>query len=210
MGAHGIEIDVHCLEGELIVIHDDSLNRTTNGSGLLRRHTLAQVRLLDAGKGERIPLLREVLDTVDRRALVNIELKGPRAAAPVLALVRDYIASRSWSPHDFIISSFRRAGLHALRGSGLPIGILFARSPRRFPPLARALGAWSIHVPLGHVTPGVVSRVHAGNLKLLVYTVNDPVDMDRMQQLGVDGIFTDYPDRFTGNEKTLGTASLNL
>ncbi len=197
MGAGGIEIDVHSLDGELVVIHDNSLNRTTNGSGLLRRHTLAQVRSLDAGKGERIPLLREVLDTVDRRGLVNIELKGPRTAGPVLALVRDYIAARAWSPADFLISSFRRPELRALRGSGLPIGILFARSPRLFRRLARTLDAWSINVPRSHVTPGLVSRVHAQGLKLLVYTVNDGAAMDRMHQMGVDGIFTDYPDRWT-------------
>jgi len=197
MGADGIEIDVHCLEGELVVIHDNSLNRTTNGSGLLRRHTLAEVRLLDAGKLERIPLLREVLDTVDRRALVNIELKGLRTAAPVLALVREFIAARGWSPDDFLLSSFRRAELRALRGSGLRIGILYGRSPRLFRRLARALDAWSINVPLAHATPGLVSRTHADGRKLLVYTVNDRADMERMQQIGVDGIFTDYPDRWT-------------
>lgn len=201
MGADGIEIDVHFLDGELVVIHDNSLNRTTNGSGPLRRHTLAQVRALDAGKGEQIPLLREVLDTVDRRALVNIELKGTRTAAPVLALVRDYIARRSWSPADFLISSFHRTELRAIRGCGLPIGILFGRSPRLFRRLARALDAWSINVPSAHVTTGLVSRVHANGLKLLVFTINDRPAMERMQKLGVDGIFTDFPDRWTANKK---------
>jgi glycerophosphoryl diester phosphodiesterase len=197
MGAGGIEIDVHSLQGELIVIHDSRLNRTTNGTGLLRHHTLAQVRSLDAGKGERIPLLSEVLETVNRRALVNIELKGPRTASPVLALLRDFIALRGWSPTDFLLSSFRRAELRQLRDSGIPIGILFARSARLFRPLARALGASYIHVPLARVTPGLVSRVHADGRKLLVFTVNTRPDMDRMQQMAVDGIFTDYPDRWT-------------
>jgi glycerophosphoryl diester phosphodiesterase len=198
MGADGIEIDVHCLDGALIVIHDATLNRTTDGSGPLRRRTLAQVRGLDAGKGERIPLLHEVLDAVDRRALVNIELKGPRTAAPVQALLRQYIARRGWSPKDFLISSFRRAELRQLRGSGLPIGILFVRSPRRFRPLARELDAWSVHVPLQRVAPRLVSRVHADGRKLFVFTVNDRADMERLQQWGVDGIFSDYPDRWTG------------
>jgi len=198
MGADGVEIDVYCLEGELVVLHDNSLNRTTDGSGLLRRQTLAQVRQLDAGKGERIPLLGEVLDTVNRRGLVNIELKGPRTAAPVLALIRDYIARRGWSPEDFIISSFRRGELHQMRGSGLSLGILFVRSPRLFRRLAHVLEAWSVHVPLAHVTPGLVTRVHANGLKILVFTVNTRADMDRMRQIGVDGIFTDYPDRWTG------------
>ena len=197
MGAGGIEIDVHILEGELIVIHDSRLNRTTNGSGLLRHHTLAQVRSLDAGKGERVPLLTEVLDTVNRHALVNIELKGPRTALPVLALLRDYVARRGWTPNDFLLSSFRRAELRQLRDGGFPIGILFARSARLFRPLARALGASSIHVPLARVTPALVSRVHADGRKLLVFTVNTRPDMDRMHQIGVDGIFSDYPDRWT-------------
>jgi len=198
LGADGIEIDVHCLEGELIVIHDATLNRTTNGSGPLRHRTLAQVRSLDAGKGERIPLLREVLDAVDRRALVNIELKGLRTAAPVRTLLREYIAQRGWTPKDFLISSFRMAELRQLRDSGLPLGILFARSARLFRTLARGMCAWSIHVPLAHVTPRMVSSVHADGRKLFVFTVNDRTDMDRMDKMGVDGIFSDYPDRWTG------------
>lgn len=197
MGADGVEIDVYALEGELIVIHDSTLDRTTNGSGPLRRQTLAHVRGLDAGGGERIPLLREVLDMVNRRALVNIELKGPRTAAPVRALLEDYLA-RGWSPAEFLVSSFRRAELAQLRDSGLPIGILFPRSARLFRRIARALGASSIHVPLAHATPRLVSRVHADGRKLFVYTVNARPEMERMRQIGVDGIFSDYPDRWTG------------
>ena len=195
MGADGIEIDVHILGGEILVIHDSTLNRTTNGRGRLSRHKLAHVRSLDAGRGERIPLLREVFDLVNRRALVNIELKGTRTAAPVGWLLRDYI-SRGWSPDNFLVSSFRRNELRQLRDCGLPIGILFAGSARLFRPLARALGAYSIHVPLAHATPRLVSRVHADGRKLFVYTVNDLADMHRMHQLGVDAIFSDFPDRW--------------
>lgn len=197
MGAAGIEIDVHLIHGELLVFHDHRLDRTTNGKGLLRRHTLAYLRALDAGKGEPIPLLREVLDTINRRALVNIELKGRRTAAPVLALLRDYTRNRGWSPADFLISSFHRPELRQLRGAGFPIGILFVRAPRHYGPLARALGAHALHVPLQQVTPALVNRVHADSLKLFVFTVNTPADIQRMQEMGVDGIFTDFPDRVT-------------
>ena len=198
LGAGGIEIDVHCLEGELIVLHDSRLDRTTDGSGPFRRRTLAQLRRLDAGNGERIPLLREVLDAVDRRAMVNIELKGRRTAAPVQALLREYIERRGWTASDFIVSSFHRAELRQLRDSGLRLGVLFARSARGFRPAAHRLNAWSIHVSLAHVSPRLVSRVHADGRKLFVYTVNDRPTMERMQQMGVDGIFSDYPDRWTG------------
>jgi len=198
LGVDGIEIDVHLLDGELIVIHDSTLDRTTNGSGPLRRLSLAQLRSLDAGQGEPIPLLREVLDAVDRRALINIELKGRRTALPVVALLRHYIAHRGWSPAHFLISSFRRAELRQLRASGLPIGILFARSARLFRSLARSLDAVSIHVPLAHATPRLAARVHADGRKLFVYTVNRPADILRVQQMGVDAIFTDYPNLCLG------------
>ena len=197
LGADGIEIDVRCLDGELIVIHDGTLNRTTNGAGALRRHTLAQVRELDAGKGERVPLLREVLDAVDRRALVNIELKGSRTGAPVLALLREYMARRGWATDDFLVSSFRKNELRQLRDSGFRIGLLFARSGRLFRRPARALHAWSIHVPLAHTTPRLVSRAHTDGRRIFVFTVNEQEDMERLEQMGVDGIFSDYPDRWT-------------
>ena len=201
MGAGGVEIDVHCLDGEIIVIHDSRLNRTTNGFGPLRRHTLAQVRQLDAGKGERVPLLREVLDAVDRQALVNIELKGRGTAGPVLELLRYYTVHRGWMPTDFLISSFHRSELRKARGGGFPIGILFARSARGFRPLARALGAWSIHVPAAQVTPGLVTRAHADDRKVLVFTVNSRDEMERLEKMGVDGIFTDYPNLMLGLAK---------
>src|SRR3954464_9724202 len=73
LGAHGIEIDVYFVDGEIIVIHDAKLERTTNGKGYVARKSLAYLRSLDAGKGERIPTLRQVFDTVDRRAFINIE-----------------------------------------------------------------------------------------------------------------------------------------
>jgi len=198
LGVKGIEIDVHWVHGELLVIHDDRLNRTTNGAGLLRHHSISHLRALDAGKGERIPFLREVLDAVDRRAVVNIELKGRHTARPVLDLLRHYTSDLGWSPRNFLISSFRRAELRQLRGSGFPIGILYAGSARLFRRFARELGATTINVPLQRVTPGMVKRVHADGRKLLVYTVNEAADMARMQHLGVDGIFTDFPDRWTG------------
>ncbi len=201
MGADGIEIDVHCLEGELVVIHDHSLDRTTDGSGLVRRHSLAQVRRLDAGKGERIPLLHEVLDAVNRRALVNIELKGSRTAVPVLEILRHYgPGTPGLRPLPDLLLPPDRTPFIARRR--LPhrhsLWPLAASLP---PPCPGALDAWSIHVPLDHATPSLISRVHADGRKLLVFTVNERPDMDRMQQIGVDGFFTDYPDRWTGKAK---------
>jgi glycerophosphoryl diester phosphodiesterase len=194
LGADGIEFDVHCAGGEIVVIHDNRLDRTTNGKGLLRRHTLAQLRQLDAGHGERIPLLHELLDLINHRVLLNIELKGRGTALPVLHLLRHYCAARGWTPQNFILSSFNRAELDVLRGTEFPLGILFPRSPRMFRRAARALGAYSIHIARQHANVRLAKRIHAEGLKLFVFTVNDPAEMARMREIGVDGIFTDYPN----------------
>jgi glycerophosphoryl diester phosphodiesterase len=195
LGAEGIEIDVHCAANALVVIHDARLDRTTNGKGLLRDRSFTQIRQLDAGKGEGIPLLAEVLDLINRRAFLNIELKGRGTALPVLQQLRYFCSTRGWKPQDFILSSFHRPELKAVRGSEFPLGILFSRSPRLFRRAARALGAYSIHVPRQHATARLAARVHAEGLKLFVFTVNDPAQMRRMKQIGVDGIFTDFPNR---------------
>src|SRR5436309_1394238 len=73
LGANGIEVDVYFVDGELIVIHDDTLDRTTNGHGPVVEQSLDFIRSLDAGKGEKIPTLREIFDAVDRRAFINVE-----------------------------------------------------------------------------------------------------------------------------------------
>lgn len=198
MGAVGIEIDVHLLEGELVVIHDATLNRTTNGTGALARRSLAYVRSLDAGAGERVPLLREVVEAafaINARALINIELKGRGTAKPVAEFLHAWMARTGGPPDRFLLSSFHRTELRLLRGSTWPIGILFARSALRFRKLADALRARSIHLPLRHVTARAVERIHAHGQEVFVYTVNEPRDFTRMRRIGVDGVFTDYPDR---------------
>ena len=87
LGADWIEVDVYAVKGELIIIHDERLERTTNGTGYVRDTSLAYLRSLDAGKGQCIPTLREVLDSVDRRAGINVELKGPNTAGLAVSLI---------------------------------------------------------------------------------------------------------------------------
>jgi len=197
-GADGIEIDVYFVDGELVVFHDAKLDRTTNGRGRLMKKKFEQLRALDAGKGERIPTLREVLDTVDGRAFINIEMKGRRTAKPVLELIRGQMRARGLRREDFLISSFWRRELRDLRalgGSEIPLGILFARRARRFKKLAAQLGASAIHTPLNFTNARLVRRAHENNLKVFVYTANDPRDIERMRKIGVDGVFTDFPKR---------------
>jgi glycerophosphoryl diester phosphodiesterase len=195
LGAHGVEIDVRFVDGELLVFHDTRLERTTNGRGLLARQRFAQLRALDAGLGERIPTLREVCETVDRRAFINIELKGRRTAGPVEALIREFLAERGWAPEHFLISSFHHGELRSLRDPRLRIGLLLARPSRLYHLSARRVRAWSVHPALRYTTPQFVEDAHRRGWKVFPYTANSPAEIARLRSYGADGVFTDFPER---------------
>lgn len=197
LGADGIEVDVYFVNGELVVIHDRTLGRTTNERGFVMQKSFAYLRSLDAGRGERIPTLAEVCDTVNRRAIINVELKGPRTAAPVAALIADYVERRGWCYEDFLVSSFGFAQLRQVKRlqPQIPIGALLARVPRSLAAAAEKLGASSVNPSKERVTAKLVADAHRRGLKVFVFTVNEPKDLARMKTLGVDGVFSDFPER---------------
>lgn len=195
LGAHGIEIDVWFIDGELLVFHDATLDRTTNGHGSIARKSFAQLRALDAGGGERIPTLREVFETVDRRAFINIELKGRRTAGPVRALIAEFVEQRGWQFEDFVVSSFHRTELRAITDPRIPIALLLTRPTRLYALSARRVRAVAVNPALRYVTKHFVDDAHQRGLKVFVYTVNEPDDFARLRAWGVDGVFTDFPER---------------
>ena len=196
LGADWIEIDVHAVEGDLIVIHDEQLERTTNGTGYVRDKSLAHLRSLDAGKGQCIPTVREVLDSVNGRAGINVELKGPKTAGLVVSMIEKYVRERHWNYEQFIVSSFNRRQLSKVRklNPHIRIGILIDRPRRHYAIFARRYDAYSVNVQSDLVTARFIARAHERGLKAFVYTVNSPEEIDRLQALGVDGIFTDFPE----------------
>lgn len=195
LGANGIEIDVQLVGGHLWVFHDSRLERTTNGQGYLRRKSFEELRALDAGQGERIPFLREVLDEIRGRAILNIELKGRRTAAHVEAIIHEAVSRGEWDYGQFLVSSFLQLELRALKDRRIRRGLLLARPTRLFHLSARRVAAWSVHPALKFTTPKFVDAAHQRGWKVIPYTVNDPADLARMKELGVDGVFTDYPER---------------
>jgi glycerophosphoryl diester phosphodiesterase len=180
----------------LIVIHDEQLERTTNGSGYVRDKSLAYLRSLDAGKGQRIPTLREVLDSVDRRAGINVELKGPKTAGLAASLIEEYVTERQWNYEQFIVSSFNRRQLKKVKklNPQIRIGILIDLPRRHYAIFARRYDAHSVHVQINLASARFIARAHERGLKVFVYTVNSSEDIERLQALGVDGIFTDFPE----------------
>jgi glycerophosphoryl diester phosphodiesterase len=194
-GVQGIEIDVRAVRGELFVLHDATVNRTTNGTGYLTRKTFAQIHALDAGHGERIPTLREVFETVERRAFINIELKGRSTALPVSALIEEFIGARGWSYNDFLVSSFYRRELRRIINPRIRLALLVTRPSALYHLAAKRLRCGAINVALRHVTAHFVEDAHRRGLAVFVYTVNSAADIARMRDLRVDGVFSDFPER---------------
>jgi glycerophosphoryl diester phosphodiesterase len=197
LGADGVEVDVYFADGKLVVIHDDTLERTTNGRGRVMKKSFAYLRSLDAGLGEKIPTLEEIFDAVNRRAIVNVELKGPHTDAPVAALIGEYVKQYGWKLDDFLVSSFDHAQLREAKQlcPEIHIGALIEKTPRDLAKFAEEMGACSLHASKRCVTPKLVADAHRRGLKVFVYTVNEPKEIAAMRALGVDGVFSDFPER---------------
>lgn len=200
LGADMIELDVYVLKsGELVVIHDTTVNRTTNGTGHVTRFTLEQLRALDAGNGQKIPLLREVLDLVDKKVPINIELKGARTARPVARLITEYMTVKGWPADRFLVSSFKHAELQRFMWfmPNIHAGALYKSNPNSLSIISRNKHIYSTNLNASFVNAKSVNTAHSRGMKVYVYTVNTPEEAARMQALQVDGIFTNYPDTIT-------------
>ena len=193
LGCNWVELDVYLLEGELIVIHDKHVDRTTNGTGELKDLSMDYVRSLDAGHGEQVPTLEEVIDLVDHQCRINIELKGAGTAAATSKMLNAY-CQKGWNNHDFLISSFDHGEL-ALADENFPRGVLFGKLLHDRWQRAERLGAWSVNFNERHVTRELVIEAHEYGYMILTYTVNNTKRIAKLLDLGVDGIFSDYPDR---------------
>jgi glycerophosphoryl diester phosphodiesterase len=201
MGCSWVELDVYVVEGELLVIHDNTLERTTNGKGRVMDTSLATLRALDAGTGQQIPTLKEVIELIGHRAGINIELKGPHTAAPVNALLAGYIEG-GWRAEEFMISSFKHAEL-ALTDPRYRRGALFSKPVKDYFQRTRELGAFAFNPDIKLVTPQLVAAAHDEGLLVYVYTVNKVADIERMRAYGVDGVFSNYPDRVLAARDTV-------
>ncbi len=197
MKAEAIELDVHLTKDKkLVVIHDNSVGRTTNGKGWVKNLTFKQLRKLDAGKEEKIPTLKEVFDLVNKRIMIHIELKGKGTAKPVIKLIEQYTKKGWWYNH-FIISSFNFKELKNFYklNKKVRLAVLFEKNPEKYFKKAALINAYSINFPLTLVTKKYVEKAHEEGLKLFVWTVNTKKNIARMKKLKVDGIFTNFPDR---------------
>ncbi|QYA24544.1 glycerophosphodiester phosphodiesterase [Gramella sp. MT6] len=198
IGVDMIEIDVHkCASGELWVIHDFTLDRTTDGSGEIAKKPAEVIRKLRIEGRYKVPLLTEVLDLIEGKCLINIELKGLNTAAPVSELVKEKVKGGKWQYSDFIISSFQKNELFETRklDEKVPIAVLSKASVPEAIEIGKMLKASAIHPSLGIITRDNTKLSQDAGFSVNVWTVNEREDILRMIDFGVDGIISDYPNR---------------
>lgn len=200
LGANWVEVDVYLSHGELVVIHDRRLARTTSGSGDVTRRELSYIRSLDAGRGEKIPFLREVMDVLAGCAGINVELKGADTAEAVTALIGEFVARKKMGYDQVLVSSFDHYQLLEVkkRDPRIPVGALMAGVPLGYARFAEEIGAASVHLHREYVNQAFVADAHRRGLHVFVYTVNQAEEIQWLRQLGVDGVFTDYPELCRG------------
>jgi glycerophosphoryl diester phosphodiesterase len=195
LGTCFVELDVYFVDGHLLVFHDERLERTTNGQGLLREQTFQELRRLDAGNGEKIPTLAEVFEVIGGRAGLNIELKGSATAAPVVKFITE-LRRAGFANETFLVSSFNRELLGHVRklDQEILLGVLVDAPRPDHISFATELKAHAVCPPMAAVNRSLVSEAHLRGLKIYVFTVNEPHESKRMVDLGVDGVFSNYPD----------------
>ena len=198
LGAEGVEFDVRALDGALIVLHDATLERTTDGRGHYKDYDLTGLRALRTAAGEPIPLLAEMLDAAEGFDPVNVEVKEAGIADAVVDALEHHYADHPARLARVLLSSFDRATtarLAARRGR-MQLGVLYENEPFA-EALARAvaLAADSLHLPLADLTPARVIAAHAAGLRVYVYTVNEADAIAACAAWGADGVFSDFPER---------------
>lgn len=203
MGVDAIECDVHvCATGELVVIHDSHVDRTTNGKGRVDAMSFSTLRNLDAGKGERIPSLQEVLEIIHGKCAIIIELKGEGTAGPTAEILHTATTTGGWDVSTISVNSFDRTELKDFKRAAPDIpAALTTLHPLISLSQALEIGIYGLHSWEKFTTASYVTRAHAAGLKMLVWTVNEPDRIKKMFELGVDGIFSDFPDRVLDYKK---------
>jgi glycerophosphoryl diester phosphodiesterase len=200
-GVDGFEFDIQLSkDGHPMVIHDDTLNRTTNASGLVLEHTLKELQQIDASQGQggfqKIPSLHDIIDVVNKRCRLFIELKAEHSEAVVAETIKKAV-EQGWSYEHFYVCAFDHAQLAETTrlNKNIRTCALFAGIPVSLAAIGQEVGAWSINPCIHHMNEALVKDAHARSLKVITWTVNHAAHIAKAKALKVDGIFSDYPDR---------------
>jgi len=205
-----IELDVHLTKDQkLVVIHDETVNRTTNGKGKVSEMTLKELKKLDAGKGEKIPTLQEVITVCRNKCKLIVEIKELNSAKKVAEII-----VKERFVKETIMSSNHKESLLEAKKNGIKGALIYWSTKTNWGQVLFDIFHWLIlpitkrlilrrakdanvdivNLTLPLVTKSVVNLLHENNLKVNVWVANSKKDVERLKLLAVDGIFSNFPD----------------
>lgn len=195
-GCDMIELDVHiCKTGEIIVMHDETVDRTTNGTGLIAKKTFEEIKKLRINGDWQVPILEEVLECVNRRVKINVEIKNLSAVKAVVNLLKKYVNNNGWHYDDFVISSSDQDCLLLVKkfDESLLVSFVYEEVPIPFEIILQ-YQPYSVNIDYKLVNKNLVNKIHNLGIKLFVWTVNEKKKIEELKSMAVDGIFSDYPE----------------
>jgi glycerophosphoryl diester phosphodiesterase len=193
LGVDFVEIDVRrTADGVLVALHDATINRTTNGKGRVEALALRELRAFDAGKGERVPTVEEILKVADGRTGLMLELKSAGIAHSTVQAVR-----QAGFHHPIVYASFLHDELIQVRAVDpkAALMVLLEKVPRAAGAYARQYHAAYVGLRHDRASRSVIDALHDAAVLVWVYTANSVADIRRALSFGVDGVISDFPDR---------------
>ena len=198
IGVDGIELDVRLTsDGELIVIHDETIDRTSNGTGFVNQFSLREIKKFRIDSKHEIPTLLEVLELVNKKCFINIELKEIETAEKVVALIEDFVTNKNWNYSDFLVSSFNWHAIQNVRflNPDIPIGVLTESDLEMAFTFAKFLKASTIIPHYLLLNDPEIQEIQEAGIKIFAWTVNENDTIEKMKTLNINGFISDFPDR---------------
>ncbi|MBP2283384.1 glycerophosphoryl diester phosphodiesterase [Flavobacterium sp. CG_23.5] len=198
MQVDGIELDVHLsADGELMVIHDETIDRTTNGIGFVNQLSLRELKQVRIINEQEIPTLQEVFDLVNQHCFINIELKNYDTATKVVKLIEKYVSKKNWRYDHFLVSSFDWNALQQVRflNDKIQIGVLTETDLDLALAFAKFIQAKSIHPHFHLLTKENTAKIQEKGIQVFPWTINEIEDIQKIIAFKVNGIITDFPNR---------------
>lgn len=199
-GVHGIEVDLHLTrDGEIVVIHDDSVDRTTNGRGQVRELTLTEIKELDAGLGQEVPTLEELLQLFSTQSGVTLflELKAPGFEKQLIERLKSFPYR-----HQLVLKSFNHKILKKINelDPELTLAPLIYGLPLDPAGIIKSVGGKILSLSIQTYDAELVDQVHREGFKVCVWNCNDPAELVKIKSSGVDWVGTDYPSMIITKE----------
>jgi len=198
LNSDGIELDVHLsADGHIIVMHDETIDKMTNGKGDINTYTLAELKSFLIADKLQIPTLNEVFDLVDKKCFINVELKNADTSKNVISLIEKYIAEKSWNYEHFIISSFDWNALKEVHNlnPNIPIGVLTEEDLETALAFAESIKAKAIHPDFHLLNSENTKEIQEKGFLVFPWTVNSVEDIQKVKSYNVNGIISDNPDK---------------